>query len=228
MRIEIVVRRRTDADAAPRLQRFDYEGDGRITVADWLGEANRTVAKGDRIAWECACLERKCGACAMRVNGHPRLACSAYLADVSRDGRVLLEPLSKFPLVRDLVVDRSTMFRTLREMRVWTQGGRPAGNGRGLPFGAGRCLQCGCCLEVCPNFLPDGAFGGAAALAECYKALAQGEDEEHRAELAHAYRSRFYSGCGQSLSCQGVCPIGLPVDELQVRANRLTRRRGRG
>lgn len=49
----------------------------------------------------------------MRINGVPRLACSVFLRDI-KSGRLLLEPLSKFPLVRDLIVDRREMFERLK------------------------------------------------------------------------------------------------------------------
>ena len=59
------------------------------------------------IAWECSCLQKKCGACAMRINGVPRLACDTKIGDL-KSKTVTLEPLKKFPVVRDLIVDRMT------------------------------------------------------------------------------------------------------------------------
>ena len=121
MHIELTVKRQTVPDETSYLQTFSYDGDAALTIADWLTEVNRTEAKTNRIAWECGCLEKKCGACAMRINGIPRLACSVFLKDVVRHGKILLEPLSKFPLVKDLIVDRSSMFETLKRMRMRLQ-----------------------------------------------------------------------------------------------------------
>ena len=221
MRIKLTVKRQSSPDTAPRLQEFAYEGDGNLTVADWLTEVNQTEVKTDRIVWECGCLEKKCGACAMRVNGVPRLACSIFLRDAAKHGKILLEPLSKFPLVKDLTVDRSTMFEMLCNMKVWTQTKEQSSYGQDydLQYKAGQCLQCGCCLEVCPNFLAGGSFGGAAAMAEAYKAIEQNEQDDHRAGMIAAYRTYFFSGCGQALSCQKVCPMQLPLDEIQARTN---------
>lgn len=221
MHIEVIVTRQPAPDAACYLQTFVYEGDGNLTVADWLTERNRTETKTDRIAWECGCMEKKCGACAMRINGVPRLACSAFLKDTAKRGRIRLEPLSKFPLVQDLIVDRSSMFEMLRKMKTWTQRKEQSAYGQDhdLQYKAGQCLQCGCCLEVCPNFLAGGTFGGAAAMAEAYQCIEQNEQDSHRAEMVAAYRTHFFSGCGQSLSCQDICPMKLPLDEMQVRAN---------
>ncbi len=219
MHIEVTVKRQSAPDADPRLQVFSYEGKGDLTVADWLTEINQTEAKADRIAWECGCMEKKCGACAMRINGIPRLACSVFLKDAAKRGKILLEPHSKFPLVKDLVVDRTSMFEMLRTMKVWTQEKQTSAYGQNydLQYKAGQCLQCGCCLEVCPNFLAGGTFGGAAAMVEAYKAIEQNEHNAHRTEMMAAYNIRFFSGCGQALSCQKVCPMHLPLDEIQVR-----------
>ena len=94
----------------------------------------------------------------MRINGIPRLACSVFLKDVVRHGKILLEPLSKFPLVKDLIVDRSSMFETLKRMRIWMQEKEDSSYAQdcNLQYQAGQCLQCGCCLEICPNFLAGG------------------------------------------------------------------------
>ena len=158
----------------------------------------------------------------MRINGYPRLACSIFLKDAAKRGKILLEPLGKFPLVKDLIVDRSILFETLKNMKLWTQEKEQSSYGQDydLQYTVSQCLQCGCCLEICPNFLADGRFGGAAAMVEAYKAVEQNEQDAHRTEMIVAYRKRFFEGCGQALSCQKVCPMKLPLDEIQVRANR--------
>lgn len=221
MHIELTVRRQAAPNEMPYLQKFSYTGEAALTIADWLTKINHTEAKTNRIAWECGCLEKKCGACAMRINGVPRLACSVFLKDTAKHGKILLEPLSKFPLVKDLIVDRSSMFETLQTMRIWVQEKEDSfyAQDYDLQYQAGQCLQCGCCLEICPNFLAGGDFAGAAAVAEVYKAVEQNEQDDHRAEMIAAYRKHFFSGCGQSLSCCNICPMQLPLDEMQVRLN---------
>ena len=222
MHIELIVKRQAAPDETPYPQTFSYNGNAAITVADWLTEINRTECKTDRIAWECGCLEKKCGACAMRINGIPRLACSVFLKNVTKHGKILLEPLSKFPLIKDLIVDRSSMFEMLKSMRIWMQEKEDSSYAQDydLQYQAGQCLQCGCCLEICPNFFAGGDFAGAAAMAEAYKAIEQNQPDDHRAEMTAAYRKQFFSGCGQSLSCCNICPMQLPLDEMQVRLNR--------
>lgn len=96
MEIEISVKRQAAPDKEAYLQKFRYTGDGSLTVADWLTEINQTETRADRISWECGCLEKKCGACAMLINGCPALACSQFLKDVGKRGKITLEVCPNF------------------------------------------------------------------------------------------------------------------------------------
>ena len=98
-----------------------------ISVATVLKELNsRTPLKDNSgtivtpISWECSCMVRKCGACAMLINERPRLACSTFL-HMLKGSTIILEPLSKFPLVRDLIVDRSNLFENLKKLNLWLE-----------------------------------------------------------------------------------------------------------
>ena len=111
----ITVKRQASASDKPYLQTFAYSCDGKITVADFLRELNaqdRIVDieghEASPVVWECACFQKKCGACAMRINRHPVLACSVFLKDAANNrGEILLEPLGKFPVIRDSYVQWS-------------------------------------------------------------------------------------------------------------------------
>ena len=232
LHILVKIKRQDGLDEKPYFQTFVYDGDGKLTVADFLRSLNEkeelTDASGAParpVAWDCSCLEKKCGACAMLINGSPRLACGVFLKDAAREGRkkgeALIEPLSRFPVIRDLSVDRSSMFEILNKMKLWLEEKEWSGFNRdeAMEFASGQCLMCGCCLEVCPNFLADGGFGGAAAMNAAFKLLEQQTRDEHFREMAEQYRRHFFSGCGQSFSCQKVCPARLPLDEIQARAN---------
>lgn len=226
MTYEIQIKRQNSAQDAVYWQTFRCESDGNASVADALRELNARTPLLDAagtpaqpIGWECSCLVRKCGACAMRINGVPRLACSVFLRDI-KSGRLLLEPLSKFPLVRDLIVDRRVMFDRLKEMQVWLDGEADKHpRTHAARYQSARCLQCGCCLEICPNFCAEQPFGGAAAAVNAFRVLDQETDAAHKQELMRQYRASYYEGCGKSLACQDICPAGIPVEELLVRSN---------
>src|SRR2546423_10470480 len=69
------------------------------------------------ITYDSNCLEEVCGSCAMRINGRARMACSALIDKL--DQPITLEPLSKFPVIRDLAVDRSVLFENLKRVKAW-------------------------------------------------------------------------------------------------------------
>lgn len=216
--------RRESAEQEAYWEDFSYEtDDGAATVATALSSlhaGNRITANGKSqfrpVAWEHSCLQKRCGACAMVINGIPRLACDTPLASLPGD-TVKLEPLKKFPVVEDLLVDRGSMMEKLKELSVWLRAEAREGSEE-MAFEASRCLQCGICLEVCPNFAVGERFGGMAAMAPLSRLIAR-LPEEQRKEVAKNYLRGVYSGCGKSLACRDVCPAELPIGELLVRGS---------
>src|SRR5271154_6305283 len=69
------------------------------------------------ITYDSNCLEEVCGSCAMLINGKARMACSALIDHLEQPIR--LEPFSKFPVVRDLAVDRAVIFENLKAVKAW-------------------------------------------------------------------------------------------------------------
>lgn len=233
MNIIITIKRQKSENEKPYLQSFLYNGDGNITIAEWLTECNSQTNLKDisgktvePIVWECGCMEKKCGACAMLINNKPMLACNIFIKNAVIKEKIMLAPLSKFPVIKDLVVDRKAMFEMLKNTKVWLSEKKWSDFNwdRENQYKAGQCIMCGCCLEVCPNFLAKGTFGGAAAIVQSYKALEQNSTDEHYNEMKKSYIKQVYNECGQSLSCQKVCPMKLPIDELQVRTNALIKK----
>lgn len=114
------------------------------------------------VAWDCNCLEEVCGACTMRINGKVRQSCTALVDRLLEHGdEIVLEPMEKFPVLRDLVVDRSRMFRALKKVHAWipVSGYHDQGNGpRYSPedqdemYPLSSCMTCGCCVDVCPQY----------------------------------------------------------------------------
>jgi succinate dehydrogenase / fumarate reductase iron-sulfur subunit len=127
---------------------------------------NATTADGEKcapVAWDCNCLEEVCGACTMVINGRVRQACSALVHKLLSDNpdEIELRPASKFPVVRDLVVDRTRMFDALKKVKAWipVDGYYDAGPGpkqssaeQQMRYPLSECMTCGCCLEACPQY----------------------------------------------------------------------------
>lgn len=220
------VLRQENKDSARYWQEFEFSGSGNSSVAEVLNELNHRNPLLDTdgkettpIGWECGCMVRKCGACAMRINGLPRLACSTFLNSL-KSSTITLEPMSKFPLVRDLIVDRSILFAHLKKLNLWLESEAYMTEWtHEQRFQSARCLMCGCCLEVCPNFSTEGDFAGAIAAVNAFRILNEEQETGHHKEISAEYRKRYFEGCGKSLACQNICPAGLPVEELIVRSN---------
>ena len=115
------------------------------------------------VAWDCNCLEEVCGACSMVINGRVRQACTALVDQllVEQPGEIELRPLQKFPVVRDLVVDRRRMFRALERVEAWVPvdgyhdrgpGDRQSQTQQMGTYPLSECMSCGCCLEACPQY----------------------------------------------------------------------------
>jgi succinate dehydrogenase / fumarate reductase iron-sulfur subunit len=115
------------------------------------------------VAWDCNCLEEVCGACTMLINGHVRQACSALIDNLitGETNEIELRPMTKFPVVRDLVVDRARLFQSLEKVHAWISVDGYYDMGRGPNVGQNdqeeayplsQCMSCGCCLEACPQF----------------------------------------------------------------------------
>src|SRR5437016_4133553 len=117
------------------------------------------------IAYDSNCLEEICGSCAMVINGRARMACSALIDKLQQP--VTVEPLSKFPLVRDLSVDRSVLFENLERVKAWipVDGTYDLGSGPRVTqkkqeeaYPLSNCISCTICMEVCPQFTEETNF----------------------------------------------------------------------
>lgn len=115
------------------------------------------------VAWDCNCLEEVCGACTMVVNGRVRQSCSALVDKLldENPNEIELQPMSKFPVLRDLVVDRRRLFRGLQRVKAWIPadgyydlgpGPKQSQRAQEDAYPLSQCMSCGCCLEACPQY----------------------------------------------------------------------------
>ncbi len=230
-KMKISVLRKKNKDAESYWQSFDYSGDIHIPITTLLEKINRQPKIVDSegnacepIQWECSCQQGLCGACALVINGKPGLACQMFCdAVVNQKNEIQLEPLSKFPVICDLMIDRSQMFEAMKEMQLWLE--QPAKvELKEVPFQyeVSQCLMCGCCLEVCPNYTPGALFAGAPAAIASVKLIKQSEGSEHKKKLSDGYKNRVFQGCSKSFACQTICPMEIPTVVVMSKMNRLS------
>ena len=199
------------------LQTFDYDGDINISVITLLERLGRPIE------YSCSCLQGICGACAMVINSEPKLACKTFLNEektVIENSEITIEPLSKFPLIKDLKVDRSILFDAMEDCELWLESDSTY-HPKDLDFEyeMSLCLMCGCCTEVCPNYKL-GDFVGAPAAVSASKLVNQESDKDHLKSLKKNYKKRFFSHCVKSTSCEDVCPMGIPTQRAISKMNR--------
>ena len=218
------IKRQNSFEAEAFYQTILCDCDAETNIATLLREINAEeildidgIPVGE-IAWEYSCLQKKCGACAMRINGVPRLACDTKIGDL-KSKTVTLEPLKKFPVVRDLIVDRSVLRENLIALHNWLESEATKSRKTvDLAYDASRCIQCGCCLEVCPNFTAGESFFGAAAFVPASRILSQLPNGKKN-DLVQEYGKHIYNGCGKSLSCHDICPVGIDVEHKLSNSN---------
>lgn len=115
------------------------------------------------VAWDCGCLEEVCGSCTMVINGRVRQSCSALVDRLLEDNpsEIELRPMQKFPVVRDLLVDRSRMFHALKKVKAWIPvdgyfdmgpGPKQSRREQEENYPLSECMTCGCCLDACPQY----------------------------------------------------------------------------
>jgi len=146
--------------------RVPYESDMNVISVLQKVAANAKASDGRQVApvaWDCNCLEEVCGACTMVINGKVRQACSALVDKLLTDEptEIELRPMNKFPVVRDLIVDRGRLFHNLKRVKAWipVDGYYNAGPGprqsiaeQSVAYPLSECMSCGCCLDACPQF----------------------------------------------------------------------------
>lgn len=200
---------------------------------DPVTTAGKTVAP---VVWEAACLEEVCGSCTMLINGKVRQACSALVDQLAPNGETItIEPMSKFPCERDLIVDRSRMFESLKQVKAWIEldgthelgpGPRESQESQEERYPLSRCMTCGCCLEACPQYSDASSFIGPAALNQVRLFNLHPSGAMHKnARLESVMGEGGVADCGKAQNCVEVCPKEIPlVDSISVVARETTKR----
>jgi succinate dehydrogenase / fumarate reductase iron-sulfur subunit len=197
-----------------------------ISCLQWIAANPRTTDGKDTTTpvWDAGCLEEVCGACTMVINGKVRQSCSALVDKLGAPGEpITLEPMTKFPLVRDLMVDRQRLFNDLKRVKAWVPIDGTYDIGSGPPisqelqeerYPLSRCISCGCCLEACPQYTPTNKYVGAAIISQVRlfndhptgKAL-----KKERLEVM--MEEGGVADCSKAGNCVEVCPKDIPLLE---------------
>jgi succinate dehydrogenase / fumarate reductase, iron-sulfur subunit len=208
-----------------------------MSFLDMLDVVNEEITGGggEPIAFEHDCREGICGSCGMMINGVPHgpqrmtAACQLHMRSFSDGDEIWIEPFraEAFPVMKDLVVDRSSFDRIIDAggyISVRT-GSAPDANTVPVPkrdadraFDAAACIGCGACVAACPNA---SAMLFTAAKAAHLALMPQGQPErmERALTMVAAHDDEGFGNCTNHGACEEVCPKGISVDYI-TRLNR--------
>ncbi len=210
---------------------FEFELTASANVISALQDIRRNPIniKGEKttpVVWQDGCLEEVCGSCSMLINGYPRQSCSCVIRrEIERTGdhEITLAPFTKFPLVRDLLIDRSSMFDSLKKIQGWVDcdgtwdsgpGEKIAPDKQEVMYSLSTCMVCGCCSEGCPQVNDKSKFMGPAAVSQVRYFNANPIGAKHKKKRLDAMMGEEgINGCGQAQNCVRVCPKNIPLTD---------------
>src|SRR5512135_1244137 len=218
------IKRQDAPDSKPYWEEFELQWKpGMNVISSFMEIAQNPVTRDGKtttpIAYDSNCLEEVCGSCAMLINGKARMACSALVDKLEQPIRV--EPFSKFPVVRDLAVDRSVLFENLKAVKAWVpiDGSYDLGSGPRMTmqeqeeaYPLSRCISCCCCMEACPQFNEDTGFVGAATISQVrlFNTHPTGAALK-RERLVALMGDGGIQECGYAQNCVEICPKDIPL-----------------
>jgi succinate dehydrogenase / fumarate reductase, iron-sulfur subunit len=222
--VRFIVKRHATPDAKSHWEEFDLRLRPGMNVIIALRDiAEKPVDRFGNattpVAYESNCLEEVCGSCAMLINGQAAMACSALIHKLEKPIR--LEPLSRFPVIRDLVVDRGVLFENLKRVKAWVplDGTYDLGQGPRIDPGTqekmyplSRCISCCLCLEVWPQVTPATGFVGAAIINQVRLFNEHPTGKVMKTERLHAMMGDGgIHECAYAQNCVEICPKDIPL-----------------
>ncbi|MBI2500768.1 MAG: succinate dehydrogenase iron-sulfur subunit [Deltaproteobacteria bacterium] len=222
--VSLRIKRRDEPDSEPYWEEFELPYRAGMNIISCLMEIQKKPinTKGEKttpIVWDDSCLEEVCGSCTMVINGRARQACSTLIDRLSQP--ITIEPMTKFPSIRDLRVDRQKMFENLKRVKAWIpiDGTHNIGPGprmnpadQQIAYELSRCMTCGCCLEVCPQFNDKSDFIGAAPISQVRLFNMHPTGKMYADERLDAIMGGGgLEDCGNAQMCVEACPKNISL-----------------
>jgi succinate dehydrogenase / fumarate reductase iron-sulfur subunit len=232
MKLHLKVWRQAGPGAKGRFAEYTVDADEHMSFLEMLDVLNEDlVHKGEEpIEFDSDCREGICGSCALVINGVPHgpwkgtAACQLHMREYKDGDRITIEPFRArgFPVVKDLVIDRSAFDRIMQAggyVSVST-GSAPDANAVPVPkvnadlaMDAAACIGCGACVAACPNA---SASLFVAAKVSQYALLPQGEPERKRRALRMIAQmdAEGFGNCSNHGECEAVCPKEISISNI--------------
>ena len=213
-------------DGEPRFQTYEVTVGGQTSVLEALLKIQDEQEPS--LAFRYACRGAVCGSCAMSINGRLDLACRVQLGDLHTD-RVILEPLPRFEIVKDLVVDMDPFWEKYERVRPWLHAELSGeGESRMTEIELEKidqyvgCILCGLCYASCPVVSYNDRFTGPAALAKLQRFMADSREDRGGETLRQEDAHDGVWGCHTVTRCIQACPKHVrPTDGIEALRRRL-------
>jgi fumarate reductase iron-sulfur subunit len=213
-----------DEEAEPRFQEYEFGYEDNWVVLDALNHIKAEIDPTLSFRWSCRM--GVCGSCGMMVNGEAKLTCEAYVRDYDTES-IRIEPLTHFPVIRDLVINMEDFMEKLPTVSPWLipAEDKAPGDGEHLQTPAqmahykrfSMCINCMLCYSACPVYGLDSSFTGPAALALAHRYNLDSRDDgqSQRADVVTAHEGIWE--CTYVGECTQVCPKGVdPAGAIQM------------
>jgi len=238
MKFNLKIWRQKNAQAAGKMVDYTIENINAdmsfLEMMDVLNE--QLIRKGDEpVAFDHDCREGICGMCSMHINGRPHgplrgtTTCQLYMRNFIDGETIYIEPFraNSFPIIRDLVVDRSAFDRIMQVggfVSVNTGQVQDANNipvnkaDADLAMDAASCIGCGACVAACKN--ASASLFVSAKISQ-YALLPQGriEAQERVLAMVNQMDEEGFGSCTNTGACEAECPKGISLTNI-ARMNR--------
>lgn len=235
MNLTLHVWRQKSAGENGRFVSYDAQGiDAHMSFLEMLDVVNENLETGgeEPIAFDHDCREGICGSCSMVINGRPHgprkdtTVCQLHMRHYDDGDEIWIEPwrASGFPVIRDLVVDRSSLDRIVASGGFISArtGSAPDANAIPVPkaiadrsMDAAECIGCGACVAACPNA---SAMLFTAAKVAHLNLLPQGQPERTSRvlDMVLQMEAENFGSCTNHGACETACPKGISVDFIAL------------
>jgi succinate dehydrogenase / fumarate reductase iron-sulfur subunit len=242
MKLFLKVWRQVNAKSEGRLVDYTLEGISEhmsfLEMIDVLNQ--RLIHEGqDPVAFDHDCREGICGTCSLTINGAPHgpdgaiTVCQLHMRRFKDGDTIVIEPFRAraFPIIRDLVVDRSSMDRVIAAGGYTSINVGSAAEANSMligkedadqAFDAAACIGCGACVAACKNA---SAMLFVGAKVTQFTHLPQGQPERSRRviNMVLAMDHEGFGSCSNTGACEAVCPKGIKLDVIKTLNSELGR-----
>ncbi len=232
MKLNIKVWRQKDSKSQGGFETYQVNANEHMSFLEMLDVLNEDLVaqKKEPVAFEHDCREGICGTCSLVINGRPHgpnagtTTCQLHMRFFKEGDTIVVEPYraKAFPVLKDLVVDRSSFDRIIQAGGYISVNAGQAPDGNAIPIGkeraskafeAAACIGCGACVAACPN--------GSAMLFTSAKVshlglLPQGEVEAERRvhDMVAQMDKEGFGMCSNVGACEAECPKEIKLDNI--------------